>query len=368
MNKLTLSALLFSVITLHCAAEPLPLKNHPIKVPKGFKAEYFRDKTYSFNCQLITPYTGDMTFRSKYEGSDKARNTLNKEAMASYKASTQLIYTYSRYLAKLSAQIRNKGANPQIVGCYLDNLANWANNSAMLSGDKINGTGKAVRKWTLAAIASHFLRLQPALNDYALKTVNSAKIQIIEAWLKKLAYTVVQDYSNRPIKKINNHDYWAGWAVMVTSASLNDQKLFNWSYQVYQNALSHIQQDGSLPNELKRKSRAYEYHNFAIQPLVYMRAFIAVNKKPSQDAKLQKLATLIINNIDDKSYFEERAQSKQTDFEIGINGRLAWLIAMPNEMLPRDIKTKLVDRFQLQKQGNTRLGGKACELFPHQCH
>ena len=51
--------------------------------------------------------------------------------------------------------------------------------------------------------------------------------QLIEGWFLRLSKKVMNYYSYRPLDKVNNHDYWAAWAVMLTAVVLQDHQRFN---------------------------------------------------------------------------------------------------------------------------------------------
>ena len=76
--------------------------------PQGYYEgiEKLKTGTGDFRCEAPpTPYTGALQFRSKYEGSDKARATLNVASEHAFRTSTQDIISSS-----VSAlQVRGKG-------------------------------------------------------------------------------------------------------------------------------------------------------------------------------------------------------------------------------------------------------------------
>ena len=153
----------------------------------------------------------------------------------------------------------------------------------------------------------------------------------------QLATQVQQDYQGRGPEKANNHDYWAAWSVMVTAVVLQRQDLFDWSYGVYQMAMRQVTEEGYLPNELRRKTRALAYHSFALLPLSTMAAFAQANHQSPlllERKALQRVAAVVLVNLEDPESIEEVAGAEQVDVDFEAGGRLAWLA--PYESIVKD--------------------------------
>ena len=244
----------------------------PLVPPPGFTREL--PQTVKGKCvTLPAPFTGTLQFRSKYEGSGPARATLNPQAEAAYQSATKPIADFERGIMTMVWRYKQSG-DPRTLACILAGYSTWANAGALQSTDT-NHTGRSMRKWALATLATGWLELKflpghPLANHHA-----SAET---ERWLGLLADQVVTDWDGLPLSKTNNHSYWAAWSVMATSVALNRRDLFDWSLKEYRIAASQIDPDGSLPNEKKRGSRALAYHHYALEPLVMMASFAHANR------------------------------------------------------------------------------------------
>ena len=273
-------------------------------------------------CVYPTPYASALTFHSRYEGSDSARDKVNKKAELDYEEMTKSIRQLQFFVSKITDDIVTRSKTLDSLHCLFDGLLDWKNNSSLIEPTD-NHSGKAVRKWTLAAISSSLLKLNIILDKHEPKKYAEVKV-----WLTDLAELVVKDYSNRPIKKINNHDYWAAWSVITTSAILDRADLYNWSKLVFRTAMQQVDSDGFLPNELRRQTRATMYHNYALMPLVGIAAFLdANNDKPfsyNQNA-LERLYSVVINSVHDPLLFERETGHKQIEYNFFESGRLSWL-------------------------------------------
>lgn len=218
---------------------------------------------------LPAPYTAPLTLRSKYEGSDSARATLNPQAEQAFRAASKPVVGFERGIAQMVWRYKQSG-DPHTLSCILDGYATWADAGALLSRETSH-TGRAMRKWALATLAISWLELKFTPGT------SLAGQQTTERWLGLLADRVVQEWDGLPLESTNNHSYWAAWAVMASAVALDRQDLFNWSLKEYRIAAGQIAADGTLANELRRRERAQAYHNYALQPLVMIASFAGAN-------------------------------------------------------------------------------------------
>ena len=115
--------------------------------PQGYYAgiEKLKSTKGDFKCDAVpTPFTGKLVFRSKYEGSDKARATLNEASEKAFRESTADITTLERGVSKQVMQYMRDG-RPEQLDCTLDWLSSWARADALTSTE-FNHTGKSMRK------------------------------------------------------------------------------------------------------------------------------------------------------------------------------------------------------------------------------
>jgi poly(beta-D-mannuronate) lyase len=89
----------------------------PLRPPQGYFAPIEKVKTgdKSEGCDAMpTPYTGSLQFRSKYEGSDKARSTLNEASEKAFRDSTADITKLERGTSKRVMQFMRDGRPEQL--------------------------------------------------------------------------------------------------------------------------------------------------------------------------------------------------------------------------------------------------------------
>ena len=317
-------------------------------------------------CQGPAPYRGNMIFRSRYEGSGHARDKLNIQAEQAYISTTKQFTQLQKFLASQTDAVIKEDPSQNRVNCILQTLETWANKSDILRHTD-NHTGKAVRKWTLAAIASNLLKIDQIADQYDPKRFSK-----IKTWVGQIADQVVSDWSNLPLKKINNHSYWAAWAVMTSAALLDRKDLFTWSKNVFSTAMDQVDEKGFLPNELRRRSRARLYHNYALTPLVGIAVFLQANNvDPFQlnNGALERLSVVVIKSMDNPIFFEKVTGVPQVPIDLTAKGRLSW-IAMCSTLHHSSSTPLFKNILQLENRPlsfkSSRLGGDVRFIFSYQ--
>ncbi len=331
--------------------------------PPGYYAAIEKErKSEPRKCdqEMPKPYTEALVFRSKYEGSDKARSTLNREAEDEFREKAKPINDLERGVNKQVMRYMRDG-KPESLQCTLDWLDTWAGAGALLSTD-FNHTGKSMRKWALGSLSSAWLRLKFSrsrpLAPYAQQS------RRIEGWFTRLAEQTVKDWSGLPLEQVNNHSYWAAWSVMATAVATDRKDLFDWSVAQFRVAAGQVDQDGFLPNELKRRERALAYHNYSLPPLAMIASFAQANGvdlREEHDAALRRLAERVMQGVEDPEVFADRAGQRQTVSELKEHGKFSWL--EPYCTLYRCSEQTLKWKRSMQPFRNFRLGGDLTRLF-----
>nr|WP_220457666.1 alginate lyase family protein [Vibrio marinisediminis] len=311
-------------------------------------------------CQYIPPYQGTLIFNSKYSPDDESKSTVVKELDEKYEESTALINEFTFHIVKLSDRIVQGGTSEELT-CYLSSVSTWADQSSLTNNTEINHMGKAVKKWALASIASSYLKVSLNYSD----SIPDATDKLIKNWISTLAYQVKHDYSNRKPSQINNHDYWAAWAVIASAAVLHDTDLYQWAEDVFVYASGQIDNDGFLPNELKRETRAAMYHNYAMQPLAMVGLFVFENNPELYEqhrSKIELLTENLFSHALGDDLFKQKTGLEQVDSEITIKGRTAWLAPYLTYSPSQEAQIRKVMSITSSFR-STRLGGDLEFLF-----
>jgi poly(beta-D-mannuronate) lyase len=299
----------------------------PLSPPLGYYAPVPQQqkKDQADACpRTPTPYTGKLLFRSKYEGSDQARTTLNREAERAFREQTASITELERGVSQQVMRYMRDG-RPQHLSCALGWLNSWAEADALLSTE-FTHTGKSMRKWALGSMAGAYLRLKFSSSQPLARYPEQTRR--IEAWFVRLAEQTVDDWSDLPLKKINNHSYWAAWSVMAAAVISNRRDLFDWSVAQYRVAAGQVDEQGYLPNELKRRQRALAYHNYSLPPLSMIAAFAQANSldlREENHGALQRLAERVMAGVEKQDNFEEKTEHQQDMDDLRKPAKFAWL-------------------------------------------
>ncbi|HDS1817069.1 TPA: mannuronate-specific alginate lyase [Pseudomonas putida] len=331
--------------------------------PQGYYEGIEKIKTSDgkFRCESAPkPYTGALQFRSKYEGSDKARATLNRDSEQAFRDSTKEITTLERGVAKMVNQYMRDG-RPAQLDCTLAWLGTWARADALMSTN-YNHTGKSMRKWALGSMSGSWLRLKFS-NSQPL-AAHQAQAELIEKWFARLAEQTVRDWSGLPLAKINNHSYWAAWSVMATAVATDRRDLFDWAVKEYKVGANQVDDQGFLPNEIKRKQRALAYHNYALPPLAMIASFAKANGvdlRRENNFALQRLGEGVLAGARDPRHFAERAGEKQDMKDLKVDSKYAWL--EPWCALYQCVGDTLERKHGMQPFDSFRLGGNLTRVY-----
>jgi poly(beta-D-mannuronate) lyase len=358
---------LFLAVALCACTSVGSVPSAALKPPPGYYAPIVPAQAQQDvqTCQRAAPlpHTGALHFLSRYEGSDRARATINLKAEAEYRDKTRVIREMEQGVVKYVTATLRKG-KPQDLDCAVAWLDTWAQADALMSTD-FNHTGKSIRKWTLGSLASAWVSLKFSASKPLAAYPQQA--QRIEAWFTRLAEQTVRDWSNLPLKQVNNHSYWAAWAVMASAVALNRHDLFDWAVERFHVAATQVNSDGFLPNELRREQRALSYHNYALTPLVMIAAFAAANGvdlREDEDAALRRLAERVMSGLADPAAFVRATGKQQDDDNLKDNAEFAWLEPYCT-LYPCRAET-LHWKAQMQPFQVTRLGGDVTRAFEPQ--
>jgi poly(beta-D-mannuronate) lyase len=332
-----------------------------LQPPPGYQAPVRQQGGQAPSCPVTpAPYTGALQFTSKYEGSGSARATLNRQAEQNFRAQTAPITRLEKEAGRMITGYMRTGQQGRL-DCAIDWLDQWASADALAS-EQFNHTGKSMRKWALGSLAGAWLRLKfSASQPLAAYPQQSARI---EAWFVRLAEHTVREWSDLPLKKINNHSYWAAWSVMAVAVIADRRDLFDWSVGQFRIAAGQVDDQGYLANEMRRSQRALAYHNYALPPLAMIAAFAEANGidlRGENQGALQRLAERVLQGARDPAAFAQRSGAKQDMSELRKDYKYAWL-APYCSLYACSEQTRELNR-TMGPFNSFRLGGEVSQVF-----
>lgn len=312
-----------------------------------------------FTCKEPPKAVRDLEFTSVYTDRSDGLSHVDPDALEDYKEAVEPVRAMERFLdntiSGYVAGTENGAARASCAGRW---LYRWAAGEALLG--RVNAQGIAVRKWTLASLSSLYLQVR---DDAA---IPSAQKRIVDAWINLLAQTVRNDYSRDEDKHSlhNNHLYWAAWAVMISAVTLDDRALYDWAVGQYKAAIDQVADDGTLPLEMARKGKAFNYHVFATGPLVMMAETAAHNGADLygyNKGAIHRLVDRIIMEMDTDYALMEKETGAKQDLTGTLNGgAFAWL-APYIARFPDKTDEKYAEEFAPLRQ--RRLGGDLGALY-----
>ncbi|HET8883775.1 MAG TPA: mannuronate-specific alginate lyase [Solimonas sp.] len=349
-------------VALAIGSVALPAFAERLVPPPGYYAPVAHDGRTRSCPDAPAPFTATLDFPSKYEGSGKSRDTLNEDADRRYKELTRPITAMEKGATKLVDQYMDSGS-PQALDCVLDWYGRWADAGALL-GPAANHTGKSMRKWALASLSGAWLRLQFSSSQPLAQ--QSRRAAAIETWLGRIATQVRGEWDeNDPLTKINNHYYWAAWAVMATSVVTDRRDLFDWATAMYAIFAKQVDADGYLPNEIKRQTRAAGYQVYAVTPVAMLAAFGKANHVDlagEGDEALRRAVERAVGAYDDPRAYEAKTGKRQVlEGADEQRSKLAWLEAYCWTVSCSGAPAEKLAALRPLK--NTRLGGDQTAIF-----
>ncbi|MCF8496164.1 MAG: alginate lyase family protein [Alphaproteobacteria bacterium] len=307
-----------------CLAKDLPRLHPPYDFPSP--PENPRpDRMFACGKLSFAP-PGDLIFSGIYDKDDPERDDVNKAAQLAYRTKTTPLTRFENELIDMAnAYWAGGGTDAARASCALERLYAWASKDALLG--TINDTGRVVRQWSLASLASAYIQIgrEPSLD--------STKRAAVETWLRRVVRAVMEDYpaDSEVGRKKNNHLYWAAWAVTATGVALNDRPLYEWGMEkATQAIMKAIRGDGTLPLELERGAKAMHYHQFSVIPLVMIAETGLRNGTDLYAIRggiLHRLVKRVLAGFEDPSYFEKLTGVGQDGPESFNGGHLAWMEA-----------------------------------------
>lgn len=319
--------------------------------PNYTNIEFVFDKQKK--CPKPPPPIHDMQYKSVYTKRTNGLSIVDKKAQKKYKKETKTLRDFGN---KIATWIENSFEDKSDLQCVVQWLTEWADKNALLGG-KVSDQGQAVRKWSLASLSSTYSQVRHS------KIISNEDRLKIDQWLQNVSDQVVKDYSQGPerMSRRNNHIYWSAWAVMITSTLSNDMMHYAWAKNKFAQGINDITEDGTLPLEMERQGKAFNYHVFALSPLIMMAETLEINGDRGYTPALHRLVDRVLEGLENKqAYFKEKTGVKQNLTGTVTKSHLAW-IEVYHARFPNNITRKWIKKMRPFHQ--RRIGGNTTRLF-----
>lgn len=292
-----------STLTLSLAAQaaeterlisPYLVKEARAKLPASAKEP-------STKCTALVEPVSSFVMLSRYDKSDSTASTVDPAAEAAYNKAVAPIQTFGSRVGKAGdAYALSKSANKTVAACALNHLYHWASANALLG--ELNNVGFLVTSTAVSSAAAAYLKISSAYPSKTATVEELAKLKRIRTWLRDQGLNLAQHFETVAGKTgVNNQRYTSGMAIGLTAIATQNYDLFAAAMRSLRVGLNEIQNDGYLPLEIARGTRALSYHFVAVAPLILLMEMAVVNNEPSITVKdRQKLSKLV--NFVYKSY------------------------------------------------------------------
>jgi poly(beta-D-mannuronate) lyase len=297
MHHFRIAALLVQVALAACASA----QGTPLRSPWDSQVVTLTDTPWS--CPVVPRLPHDFATNSYYV--DSHHSIIDPVLKKRYEDSVAPIEGFSRDVVTAADAYRTKGSR-SAAECATALLAGAAAQKA-LTGSMSGHQASYVQGWNLGSWAVAWLKVRPS------GVASPEQATAIPAWLKRLAEENRGYYEKKrqqhSTDAVNNHLYWAGFAISAAAIASNDHRLLEWGMDAYRHGARDIRDDGTLPMEMDRGQMALHYHLYALAPLVLLAEFGEVNGLDlyaERDYAIRRLVARSISGLRDPAFFERR--------------------------------------------------------------
>lgn len=307
------------VVLLFALASSLHAQSKSLRSPWDGHAIPATDVPYA--CPVLPHITPDLTTDGFYRLDDPTHSIVDPVRMAAYNASAKPVKHAGLAIVQAADTYRTTGSR-EAAHCALTRILTMAQDKS-LSGKMSSGQAYYVQGWVIGAIAIAYLKVRDA------EAVTPQQSTLIGQWIHAVSQQTRDYYDAHARKdpKGNNHLYWAGIQLAATGVAANNQPDFEWGMATYDNGVSQIRPDGTLPLEMARGTRALHYHLYALAPLVLLAEFGEANGRDlyaHDHGAIHKLAHVSIAGLHDPTPFAAATGVKQEVPEVPSGDQIGW--------------------------------------------
>jgi poly(beta-D-mannuronate) lyase len=273
----------------------------PLRSPWDSQVVTVTDTPWS--CPVVPRLPHDFATNSYYV--DSHHSVIDPVLKKRYEDSVAPIEGFSRDVVTAADAYRTKGSR-SAAECVTALLAGAAAQKA-LTGSMDGHQASYVQGWNLGSWAVAWLKVRSS------GVASLEQSTGIRAWLKRLAEENRGYYEKKrqqhSTDAVNNHLYWAGFAISAAAIASDDYRLFEWGMDAYRHGARDIRDDGTLPMEMDRGQMALHYHLYALAPLVLLAEFGEANGLDlyaERDYAIRRLVARSISGLQDPAFFERR--------------------------------------------------------------
>lgn len=285
-----------------------------------------------------------LDFASRYAEDDESRSELDSEAAAAAEDALRPVEDFLRDLTEAANEAADR-RDATAAACVMEQMAEWARADAL--SDLGGGTAELTIGSRFAGLSLVFLQLAPLVGT-------SDDAAEVRDWLdRRIADQIAFWETEAPDgARQGNLRAWAALAAAARGADRDGPNALRFAFWAGASAsyvLCTADRDGSLPQEMRRGSRALQYQLHAIAPLAVTSLLLdhaGMPLAPVCDGALDRAVGFALNDLKDEGRAAQAITGQTQTFFDGkdtIEGfHLAWVTAylklpgMQNAELARD--------------------------------
>jgi poly(beta-D-mannuronate) lyase len=241
--------LLAAAVPVFAAASKQPLRS-----PWDGKPITASDAAYA--CPTVVHIAPDLVTDGFYRLDDPTHSIIDPVRQEAYRKSSDPVKNVGMAIVKAADDYRTTGSR-KAAQCAMAQILTLAQDHS-LAGKMSSNQAYYVQGWVVGAVAIAYLKIRDT------GSATQAQTDLIAKWMRSVGDQTIAYYDGR--KKHgrgdgqNNHLYWAGVELAAIGVAADNREDFDWAVSTYDNGVSQIQRDGTLPLEMARASRALHYH------------------------------------------------------------------------------------------------------------
>jgi poly(beta-D-mannuronate) lyase len=263
-KRLVCMVLPFAITFAHASSPPLrsPWDGLPVHPTHA-----------SYACPPIAHLPVDFVTDGFYADNDPTHSIVDPVKAKAYAESSGPVKQDGNEVVAAADAYRTTGSI-EAARCVIEHIEANARNRS-LTGKMSSNQAYFVQGWVLGGEAIAYLKVRDA------GVVSQQQAALILPWMGAVARQARDFYDAKTrqdgAESQNNHYYWAAVELAVVGIVRNDRNDFDWAMKAAREGIGAIRPDGTLPQEMRRGTRALHYHLYAAAPLVMLAEFGEAN-------------------------------------------------------------------------------------------
>jgi poly(beta-D-mannuronate) lyase len=314
-----------------------------------------------FSCEPAARPVVSLDLGSRYAPTSQTKSEISDEANAQANAALEPVDDFVDTISQLANAADLKSNTSQAMAdCVMASLDAWATGDALTRLETLNARLAVSPRLSGIALAYSQVKL--------IAKPDPDRDKRIETWLQGRGRAVMAffDKDAGPMASTNNLRAWAALATAAIADGIDDQPMRDWARKSYRLIICGANENGTLPQEMKRGERALHYQLHALAPLVVTLLLIdPANAEGDElcDDRLKSIVEFTLAAMKDPTLVEADAGAEQT-FSKKDQKLAAYQMAWAEPYLERFPFPELNDFVQpLRPLVYSKIGGDMTQIY-----